>query len=168
MTCRVIPAIQRRFTLTASLIAWAKPVPALRSVRLAGLRGIDARMNLVAEEHTCLVGSGRACEWQAGRSTINAKARRRRMIRLVVCDRRINGLWHRSATFRRFRGAGRLYRPSSFMGIRTPRCIRATASMSSRSLRGPRTCRRKRIAVGYPEDIPILALSMPTRAAGSL
>src|SRR5260370_19006827 len=38
--------------------------------------------------------------------------------------------------------------------------------MVSGSLRGPRTCRRKCIAVGYPEDIPILTLSIPTRAAG--
>jgi poly(hydroxyalkanoate) depolymerase family esterase len=71
-----------------------------------------------------------------------------------------------SATFQRFRGTVRLSRPSSFMGIGTPPCIRATAIMSSRSLKGPRTCRRKCIAVGYPEDIPILVLSIPTRAAG--
>jgi poly(3-hydroxybutyrate) depolymerase len=35
-------------------------------------------------------------------------------------------------TFRRFRGSVRLSRPSSFMGIGTPPCIRATAIMSSR------------------------------------
>src|SRR5712671_3835091 len=38
-----------------------------------------------------LSGRGRACEWQAGRSTIDAEARRRRTIRLVDRSRRVNG-----------------------------------------------------------------------------
>ncbi len=56
--------------------------------------------------------------------------------------------------------------PLSFsMGIETTQCIHATAIMSLRR-RGPRTCRRPCIAVGYPEDPLILALSIPIRADG--
>src|SRR6266478_4965374 len=87
-------------------------------------------------------------------------------LRSLRCSKATCQVLPSSATFQRFRGTVRLSRPSSFMGIATPPCIRATAIMSSRSLRGPRTCRRKCIAVGYPEDIPILVLSIPTRAAG--
>ena len=70
------------------------------------------------------------------------------------------------ATFRRFRDAGRQSRPSFFTVIETPRCIRATAIMSSRIRRGPRICKGRCIAVGYPEDMPIPARSIATRAGG--
>src|SRR5260370_8996859 len=54
--------------------------------------------------------------------------------------------------------------PLSFsMGIETTQCIHAPAIMSLRR-RGPRSCRRPCIAVGYPEAPLILALSIPVRA----
>ena len=61
---------------------------------------------------------------------------------------------------------GRLFRPSYFMATATPRCTRATATMSSRSRRESRTCKRKCIAAGYPEGTPIPASSIATQAGG--
>jgi Esterase PHB depolymerase len=69
------------------------------------------------------------------------------------------------ATGRRFWNTGRLSRPSFFMGIETTQCILATAIMSLRRTE-LRTRKRMCIAVGYPEDIPIPAQSIPTRAGG--
>src|SRR6266446_1756677 len=78
-----------------------------------------------------------------------------------VTSRLLPGL----ARLRRSWGTGWLSRPSFFTAIETTQCIRATAIMSSRR-RGSRTCKRTCIAVGYPEDMPIPAQSIPTRTDG--
>jgi poly(3-hydroxybutyrate) depolymerase len=60
---------------------------------------------------------------------------------------------------------GPLSRPLSFMGIETTQCIRAMPIISLRSA-GLRSCKRKYIAVGCPEDMHTPARSIPTRAGG--
>ncbi len=69
------------------------------------------------------------------------------------------------ATCPRFWNTGRTSRPSSFMGTKTPQCIRVTATMSLRR-EELQSCKRKYSAVGHREDMLIPAPSIPTRAGG--
>ena len=67
--------------------------------------------------------------------------------------------------FRRFSEMGRRSRPSFFTAIATPRCILATAIMSSRGRCKSQTREKRCIAVGFPEDMLIPERSTRTRAA---
>jgi Esterase PHB depolymerase len=62
-------------------------------------------------------------------------------------------------------GNGQAVPTSFFTAIATPRCILATAIMSSRGRCKSQTCGKRWVAVGSPEDMPIPERSIRTRAA---
>ena len=103
-------------------------------------------------------------DWRAFRSRLRGRRVTSRL-RSSRCGKANCQVHPGPAAIRRSWGTGRVSRPSFFMGTETIQCIRATAIMSLRR-RGPGTCKKKCIAVGSLEAMPIPAQSIPTLAGG--